>query len=222
MKPIYFLVLALFVLFACEKDKDDDNIAIKDIEGNVYHAVKIGTQVWMVENLRTSKYNDGADIPLVTDINEWINLDAPGYCWYNNEISNKTPYGALYNWYAVNTGKLCPEGWHVPTKDEWLALFAYLGDEDEEDVGKLKEEGFTHWESPNTGATNETGLTLVPGGERNRDGIFQLKGKEAIYYSSTEGNITDGIGYVFFYDKISFGTIVDYKTRGFSVRCIKD
>lgn len=222
MKPLQFLFFVLSALFfSCGKD-DDDRLTVTDIDGNIYHTVKIGDQVWMVENLKTTRYNDGTDIPFITDNTEWENLNTPGYCWYDNDISHKMPYGALYNWYAVNTAKLCPEGWHVPTKDEWLDLFALLGDEDEEDVGKLKELGYTHWESPNTGATNETGLTLLPGGYRDRYGVYLEKGLQGNYYSSTEGNVSDGWAFVFNHDKDSYGTRVSLKKEGYSVRCIKD
>ena len=101
---------------------------VVDIDGNVYHTVTIGTQVWMVENLKTTKYNDGTAIPLVTDNTAWGALTTPGYCWYNNDSATyKNTYGALYNWYAVNTGKLAPTGWHVPTDSEWTVLTTYLG-----------------------------------------------------------------------------------------------
>ena len=103
---------------------------VVDIDGNVYHTVTIGTQVWMVENLKTTRYNDGTAIPLVTDGTAWAALTTPGYCWYNNDSATyKNTYGALYNWYAVNTGKLAPTGWHVPTDSEWTVLTTYLGGE---------------------------------------------------------------------------------------------
>ena len=118
---------------------------VTDDDGNVYHSVTIGTQVWMVENLKTTKYNDGTSIPLVTDATDWHNLLTPGYCWNNNdEATYKATYGALYNWYTVNTGNLCPTGWHVPGDAEWTTLTTYLGGEDVAG-GKLKEVGITHW-----------------------------------------------------------------------------
>ena len=103
---------------------------VTDIDGNVYHTVTIGTQTWMVENLKTTKYNDGTAIPLVTDSTAWLNLTTPGYCWYNNDAATyKNTYGALYNWFTVNTSKLAPSGWHVPTDAEWTTLITYLGGE---------------------------------------------------------------------------------------------
>jgi len=115
----------------CKKADDNNNklppvivygLDANDIDGNVYHTVIIGTQIWMVENLKTTKYNDGTSIANVTDNVEWIGLTSPAYCWYNNYTSYKTQFGALYNWYAVNTGKLAPTGWHVPSHAEWTTL----------------------------------------------------------------------------------------------------
>ncbi|MGB4293792.1 MAG: FISUMP domain-containing protein, partial [Bacteroidales bacterium] len=99
---------------------------MNDVDGNRYKVIMIGNQLWMAENLRTTKYNDGTPIPLVTDNTAWSNLTSPGYCWYDNNSTNKDTYGALYNWYTVNTGKLCPSGWHVPSDDEWTIMQNYL------------------------------------------------------------------------------------------------
>ena len=212
------LAVILIIIIGCKKEKDE----VKDIEGNVYHTVTIGTQVWMVENLKTTRYKDGSDIPHITGTDEWKDLNSPGYCWYDNDIANLNPYGALYNWYVVNTGKLCPEGWHVPTADEWYSLVSYVDPVEGNEVGKLKETGTSHWNSPNTGATNETGLALLPGGGRDDDGVFQYKGMLGQYYSLYEDNASQARGYIFFSDKSTYGIRVDFKTWGHSVRCIKD
>ena len=168
IKKITLFVLILF----CMRPVGLKAQTLKDIEGNVYPAVIIGTQVWMAENLKTTKYNDGMAIPLVSDNNAWEALKTPGYCWYNNDAAaNKNRFGALYNWYTVNTKKLCPAGWHVPNDKEWTTLRTYLGGE-EIAGGKLKETGTTHWTSPNTDATNQTGFTALPGGGRRSNGEF--------------------------------------------------
>lgn len=104
--------------------------SVTDTEGNTYKTIKTVTQTWMAENLKTTKYNDGTLIPNVSDNTAWTQLSSGAYCWYSNDINNKSTFGALYNWYAVNTGKLCPEGWHVPGDDEWTTLTGYLGGED--------------------------------------------------------------------------------------------
>lgn len=188
---------------------------VTDIEGNIYHTLTIGTQVWMLENLKTTKFNDGTSIPNVTNDSIWTSLITPGYCWYDNNTSYKNPYGALFNWYTINTGKLAPVGWHIPTDAEWTVLMNYLGGE--KNAGnKLKEKGTAHWKNTNTGATNETGFTALPGGYRSYE--FANFGSFSSWWSSTEGAMNRSI--------ISSGGVV-YANRyskyyGLSVRCIKD
>jgi uncharacterized protein (TIGR02145 family) len=195
---------------------------VTDIEGNNYHFVTIGNQVWMAENLKTTKYNDATDIPLVTDSTAWKNLITPGYCWYNNELSYKDIYGALYNWYSINTVKLCPMGWHVPSYDEWVTLINLLGGENVAG-GKLKEIGTTHWSSPNTGATNESGFNAVPSGDRiGEDGSFYNIGEYAIFWTSDPSSDTQAINRVLVFDKVNLRIGFDNKFAGFSVRCVKD
>lgn len=144
--------------------------SVSDIDGNIYKTIKIGTQTWMAENLKTTKYNDGTPIPLVTADSVWDNLTTPAYSWLlYKEQYFKEMYGAIYNYFTVRTGKLCPTGWHVSTKAEWDTLANYLGGANYQggisDVGgKMKETGTTHWHSPNTGATNSSGFTALPGG----------------------------------------------------------
>ena len=175
----------------------------------------------MKENLKTTKYNDGTTIPHITDNSEWAALTMGAYCDYNNTLSNSTTYGRLYNWYAVNTGKLCPTGWHIPTRDEWTTLTTYLGGENVAG-GKLKETGTTHWLDPNTGATNETGFTALPGGYRNLNGAYTTVGHYSDWWSSTEVSTKDaryrGMGY--YYADVFRND--DSKHSGFSVRCLKD
>jgi uncharacterized protein (TIGR02145 family) len=195
---------------------------ITDVENNHYRIVQIGTQVWMAENLKTTKFNDGTSIPLVTDNSAWNNLSTPGYCWYDNDAATyKNTYGALYNWYTVNTGTLAPAGWHVPTDAEWTILTDFLGGETVAG-GKLKEAGTTHWQSPNTGATNETGFTALPGGYRGYFGAFYNVGNYGVWWSSTE----DGTSYVWdrSMDYIDGGVsrTKSSKEIGFSVRCLRD
>ncbi|HBH49701.1 MAG TPA: hypothetical protein DDX98_13740 [Bacteroidales bacterium] len=205
---------------------------VTDIDGNEYKTVQIGNQIWMAENLKTTKYNDGTEIPLVTENYDWAsyNLDTPGYCWYDNDIATYgEKYGALYNWYAVNTGKLCPVGWHVPTDEEWTQLSDYYGGVSNLG-GKLKETGTSHWVSPNTGATNETGFTALPGGSRNISGNFGSTGYLGIWWSATEHDTYYNAAwsrYVkndegLFYNSRSGNTNHIHKGNGFSVRCVKE
>jgi uncharacterized protein (TIGR02145 family) len=202
---------------------------VKDIDGNIYKNVKIGTQVWMTENLKTMKYNDGTSITLVTDEKAWNALTTPAYCWYKNDAAaNKNKYGALYNWYTVSTNKLCPRGWHVPTNEEWRILTTYLGGENIAG-GKLKEKGTIHWENPNTGATNESGFTALPGGERKYDGAFDNSGSNVgffrsngCWWSSTEQYAFNAY-YLRLYSSLSnVYNSLSVKQSGYSVRCMKD
>jgi uncharacterized protein (TIGR02145 family) len=195
--------------------------ALTDIDGNVYHTVTIGTQVWMVENLKTTKYNDGTSIPMVTDSTAWYKLVTPGYCWYDNDASYKNTYGAMYNWYAVNTGKLCPSGWHVPSDAEWVKLTDFLGG-DSIAGGKLKEPGTTHWKTPNNCDSNSTGFIGLPGGHRDYLGEFGYIG-EVGYWWSTTAYVT---GYAWFRymssNNLALPQVAFYKYDGYSVRCLKN
>lgn len=197
---------------------------VVDADGNIYHTVKIGTQVWMVENLKTTKYNDGSAIPLVTDNTAWRNLSTPGYCWYNNnKASNGDTYGALYNWYVVETGKLCPAGWHVPNDAEWTQLTDYLGGTSVAG-GKLKEAGTTHWNSPNTGATNDFGFTTLPAGYRDLD-YFKNIGNRSYLWSVTEISASGSNRAWYRLISNDISEILRYsglKEAGFSVRCVRD
>jgi uncharacterized protein (TIGR02145 family) len=194
---------------------------VSDIDGNVYHTVTIGTQIWMVENLRTTKYNDGTAIPLVTDNAAWAALTTPGYCWYNNDAPTYgTTYGALYNWYAVNTGKLAPTGWHVPTDSEWTVLITYLGG-DSIAGGKLKEVGTAHWAGPNKGATNTSGFTALPSGNRLAIGTFDYIGGTGIWWSSTANNAATSYYRSMGFNSGDVGHNSFDNIFGFSVRCVK-
>ncbi|MCX6328364.1 MAG: fibrobacter succinogenes major paralogous domain-containing protein, partial [Bacteroidia bacterium] len=195
--------------------------AVFDRDGNFYHGVLIVTQLWMKENLKTTKYNDATAIPIITDNTTWSNLTTPGYCWYNNDVGFKDTYGALYNWYAVSTGKLCPAGWHVPTDVEWTTLTTYLGGQSVAG-GKLKEAGTAHWTSPNTGATNEAGFTALAGGDRSFNGTFGFLGNYGIWWSATEYIAIGAWGRCL---ENSSGSMLNPnydKKYGFSIRCLKD
>jgi len=197
----------------------DDTIT--DIDGNVYRTVRIGNQVWMAENLKTTRFNDGTPIPQVTDDSVWDGLETPGYCWYNNDVSNKVTYGGMYNWYAVNTGRLAPVGWHVPTKGEWLTLINYLGGEDVAG-GKLKEIGTSHWASPNACATDENGFTALPSGYRGGGGMFWHLGGACFWWSVTEESAEKAWRCSINYSDSYVDVDSQYFTHGWSVRCVKD
>ena len=167
-------------------------VACTDGDFNIYPVVTIGTQTWMAENLKTTKYNDGTAIPNVTDNTTWSTTTSGAYCDYSNSSAYSNTYGRLYNWYAVastNPKNVCPTGWHVPTDAQWTTLSTFLGGEGVAG-GKLKETSTTHWLTPNTSATNETGFTALPGGYRNHSGTFGLIGNTGFWWSSTVGGTT--------------------------------
>lgn len=209
------LLIAVLALLTCKNQAQ----TVTDINGNVYNTVVIGTQEWLTENLKTTKLNNGTPIPLVSDNQAWIDLTTPGYCWYGNLSTNGTTYGALYNWYTVNTNNLCPTGWSVPTDAEWSTLIDYLGGSSVAG-DKLKEEGTAHWVM-NPNATNESGFTGLPGGHRGGYGAFDLLRYIGSFWSSTEVDANfSGI-----YNLTMYGGLVQYfsegKAAGKSVRCIK-
>lgn len=195
---------------------------VTDIDGNVYRTVAIGGQVWMAENLRTTRYRDGSPIPNITDNAEWGGLTTGAYSWYdhNAEAYEKT-YGALYNWYAVmDSRNISPEGWHVPTDEEWTILGNYLA---ASSGGKMKEEGTDHWISPNTGATNESGFSALPGGFRSYTGdFFGNLGSDGYYYSATEFDATTSWARYLLHVSADLGAWHYNKGSGMSVRCVKD
>lgn len=207
---------------------------VKDSDGNVYKTIKIGTQVWMAENLKTTKFNDGTPIPLVSGDIEWSNLKSPGYCFYNNDAANKKTYGALYNWYTVNTKKLAPTGWHVPTEAEWTTLINYLIINDYgyggggSDISKSMASIFG-WDSDtdvgNVGndqeSNNSSGFAGLPGGVRSSEGPFNFIGGDAYWWSYSEDNTnTWGLDLG---DSSSDIFSSNYnKQCGLSVRCVQD
>jgi uncharacterized protein (TIGR02145 family) len=188
---------------------------VTDIDGNIYKTVKIGTQVWMAENLKTTHYRNGIAIPNITDNTEWSNLDdlwKGAYCDYNNTVSSV--YGKLYNGFAVEDArKICPTDWHIPSVDEWTTLINYLGGYNEAS-GRLKESGTTHWKSPNTG-TNESGFTALPGGYRWYDGVFHSFTEMAVFWAT-------GVHYGLFNTSNTLMSEGASSTEGNSVRCIRD
>ena len=195
----------------------DEKIMMSDIDGNIYQTVQIGNQVWMAENLKVTHYRDGTVITNVTDNTAWGNLSTGAYCYYDNNSSNGDTYGALYNGYAVtNRHNIAPEGWHVPTDEEWQTLVDYLGGFGVAG-GKMKETGTTHWDAPNTGATNESGFSALPGGYR-RDylGNYSYMGDYAYFYSY------DALGGRLNYNDSEVNRGSTSKGFGSAVRCVKD
>jgi len=213
---------------------------VKDIEGNIYKTVQIGQQVWMAENLKTKTFNDGSPIQLVTENNEWYNMKAHAYCWYyNDESTNKNKYGALYNWYAVNSSKLCPLGWHVSTDNDWKELENYLvanghnsNKGTAEMIGKslASKSGWNPSTMPSDVGSellpeykNKSGFSALPGGFRTTNGGFSNpSGIGGYWWTSTEKNENQA----WFKNLINYrGTLEEAaqsKYFGCSVRCVKN
>ncbi|HLP50066.1 MAG TPA: fibrobacter succinogenes major paralogous domain-containing protein [Chitinophagales bacterium] len=214
-------VVLLLLLAACEKeDTGNTPQTVTDADGNVYQTVKIGDQVWLKENLKVTHYNDGSAIPYIADATDWQNATGAAYCNFNNDSATAVTYGKLYNWAAVNSGKLCPAGWHVPSQAEWAQLETVLNS----DGGSLKEAGTTHWLSPNEGATNGSGFTALPAGYRSYLGTFSALTYQGQWWSTTLGSDTAYYAKYYYVD-FSFAGIYDnedWRTAGHSVRCIKD
>lgn len=235
IKHPIIIVLIVSIFISCSKD---DSTSIKKIspqfmsnivygdmtdqEGNTYKTLTIGTQTWMAQNLRSTKYNDGSVIPYGSPETININVFSGKYCTYNNTTDKDSiiALGNLYNWYAVNTSKLAPIGWHVASETDWKTLIEYLGGK-EVAGGKLKENGIGNWKSPNSGATNETGFTALPGGQCDNNLKFQDIGNYGYWWSATEINSSAYAHQIIFgsgqADSYSFG-----KERYFSVRCVKN
>jgi uncharacterized protein (TIGR02145 family) len=245
------IFISSFIFTGCNKknptgstpESENNTVTLTDMDGNVYQTVKIGDQWWMAENLKVTHYRNGDAMPNVTNNSDWSSLSSSAYCVYENNESNADTYGYLYNWYAVDDNRnIAPEGWHVPTDEEWKELEMHLGmsqlEADDtglrgtDEGGKLKEAGTNHWQSPNTGATNESGFTALPSGYRYDyhygllDGIFSGMGTHNIYWSSTEYNSTRAWRRCLNYDyseiKRQGNETHCGKNYGYSVRLVKD
>jgi uncharacterized protein (TIGR02145 family) len=244
---IFKLILPtiLIGLFYSCNNKDDlrndsliNDSTLIDIEGNTYKVLTIGSQTWMVENLKTTTYNDGTPIPNITNDSDWYNMTSGAYCNYNNDFIYVYTYGRLYNWFSVNTCKLCPTGWHVPTDTEWTELSDYLIDNgygfngDGDDIAKslastslwdtLSEEAFIGCICYDLSINNSSGFNAFPCGFRDNIGPFALSGVLANWWSSTEYSPEKAYDrhLYHYWDKMLRGE--RNKARGLSVRCIKD
>jgi uncharacterized protein (TIGR02145 family) len=215
------------------------DITVRDADGNIYKTVKIGKQVWMEENLRTTKYNDGSSIPLVTDNVQWDKNTTGAYCYYNNttQVDSINKFGALYNWYAVDTKKLAPAGWHVPTDEDWGILQNYLtangfnwdGTKSGNKIAKSLS-AKTDWsKSSKPGAigndlskNNKSGFSALPGGDRYGDGRFVRMGANGRFWCATEAAAAYSYYRHLYYGYSHLYRGIIYKNSGFSVRLIKD
>ncbi len=187
-----------------------------------YEFAQIGNQVWMLKNLDVDHYRNGDTIPEVREDTAWANTTKGAWCYYNNDPTNGTIYGKLYNWYAVTDPRgLSPEGWHVPSESEWNLLATYLGGKDIAG-GELKDIDQALWVTPNIGATNESGFSALPGGFRDGQGAFTTLGTGGDWWSSTVDYTADAWGRYIYYNYTGIYRRYFNKALGFSVRCIQD
>lgn len=202
-------------------DQTFKTYVVADADNNYYYSVTIGTQTWMQENLKSTKFRDGSAITQVTGISAWKDLSTSAYCWYDNEETlNKNLFGALYNWFTASSGKLCPAGWHIPSNSEWITLVNFLGGEIAAG-DKLKEAGSANWGDLNSG-TNETGFTALPGGSRTDGGAFANKGTSGQFWSASPVLPATSYSAVLWYNSTSLTRVSSPNVSGHSVRCIKD
>jgi uncharacterized protein (TIGR02145 family) len=222
MKTQLILTFAIVVLLSgCKKANIILETACIDNNGNTYKTVTIGNQVWMAENLRTTKYNDGTAIPNVTSAAAWGTLTTGAYCWYNNDAATyQATHGAWYNWYTVLTGKICPTGWHLPSESEWNILTNSLGGESLAGEMLKTSTGWNNRDGKIGNGSNSSGFSGLPSGYRLDNGTFFGMGDGGDWWSTTIDNSNqalffhlsywDGQAFKFYYPK-SFG---------FSIRCL--
>jgi len=235
MKYLLPMPLLLFVVFSCDDERgmalqfECAETSVRDIDGNCYNTVKIGGQTWMAENLKVTRYRNGDEIPTDHSNDDWRNLSTGAFSIYGDSETNTFTYGYLYNWYTVDDDRnICPEGWHVPTDNNWSVLTDYLGGIDVAG-GKMKSTGTIDsgdgiWLAPNSYATDESGFTGLPGGYRIKyDGTYSNINKYGYFWSSTDFNNSSAWSRRLDYDISSiYRGYFYYKNDGLSIRCIKD
>jgi uncharacterized protein (TIGR02145 family) len=241
----YSIIMLGFILSACNKKDTDTTIpapapvvntspshlnpnltygSVTDIDGNTYATIVIGTQEWMAENLRTTRYSNGDSIPYIADGAEWQSLRTGAITQYENDSLFSSVYGMLYNWWAsVDSRNICPQGWHMPSNDEWNILIDTLGGQS---IAGGKMKSLALWDTPFPGAineigTNESGFSGIPGGYRLYG--YGGLGQYGMWWCTREVNNNRANE-----RRLTFGQLeirnntTSYKTDGLSCRCIKD
>jgi uncharacterized protein (TIGR02145 family) len=239
--PLILTGILLFITNGCKKDESNNTTilpsvktivfnpdstygTVTDIDGNNYNTIKIGTQIWMAENLKVTKFRNGNPIPNITEASVWVNTLTPAYCDYNNTPTYSVIYGKLYNLFTIiDQRNLCPSGWHIPADSEWTVLINNSGGQSIAGI-RLKEKGLDHWQSPlDTAVKNFSGFTALPGGFRNGfDGTFNMPGFYGYWWSTTKNSTYDFIYRSMGYSVREVHKAGAYPVNGFSVRCVKD
>jgi uncharacterized protein (TIGR02145 family) len=227
----YLILMACFILVIISQCKRPESNTIKDIDGNIYSTALIGDYWWMTENLKSAKFNDGSNIPCVKDQSIWLRFDSSAYCYYQNNENYADTLGFLYNWYAVNSGKLCPTGWRVPTDNEWMqiegtadtkystndSIWYKLGLRGFDAGQRLK--SVKGWRKGVTG-TDDLGFSALPGGERLSR--YYAGGSSGFWWTSSEASSSSAYYRSLIYSFELVARDTHPKRMGFSVRCIKN
>ena len=227
----------VYLIFFCQLVYSQ---TVTDLDGNVYPTVVIGDQEWMQQNLKVTQYNNGDPIPLITDNAAWYATTTGAYAYYINDPANAATYGNLYNGFVVQDSRnVCPSGWHVPVDNEWRLLFRTIcdvgdcptiwaddmlnsGNEGSDEGGQIKETGTTHWNSPNTGATNSSGFTALAHGYRYWDGDYYTVGEYAVFWTNTEHAISVNMWfYAPYYNQEYIYHGYGDKLNGHAIRCVR-
>lgn len=238
--PIIIIGVSLILFNGCNKDEDENGGndtrkivfnpdktygTLTDNDGNVYKTITIGTQTWMAENLKTTKYANGDSINHITEPGLWETTTEGAWTYYKNNSELNTDYGKLYNWLAVeDTRNICPSGWHIPNDPEWEDLLIYLGGY-EIAGAKMKETGLNHFSYSNEGSTNESGFTALPGGMKDYGSWSFDLGLSGFWWSSTNANDYYDLEAYYYYISRDVDAVMDGigdKNNGASCRCIKD
>lgn len=230
MKKIIFISMLAWLIQSCGENSSKDNTATGNNSSgttitkivDLADTIQIGTQVWMQKNLEVTTFRNGEVIPQVADSAQWRNLTTPAWCYYNNDSSLGAVYGKLYNWYAVNDPRgLAPVGYHVPAFEDWKKLETFLGG-DSIAGAAMKEVGYAHWGKPNSGATNSSGFTALPGGFRYSTGAFMHFRVDGMWWSATEQDKINCWSRFLGCNTRAIYRDGNLKSNGFSVRCVKD
>jgi uncharacterized protein (TIGR02145 family) len=249
LSKICTLLILSTLIASCSKDDDNRSSTsngcpggpstVTDIDGNVYNVVSIGSQCWMKENLKTTRYRNGDPITTGLSNTQWTNTTVGAWAYYENNLQYNNPYGKLYNWYAVADGRgVCPTGWHVPSSSDWKKLIKHLDAladttcfqcfTSNSAAGPMKATGNLQagtglWEAPNFGATNSSGFTSLPSGVRGwSDGIYSDLSTYTSYWTSTSGFPMNAQAYDMDYSEDYVFVFVSDRNEGQSIRCIRD
>jgi uncharacterized protein (TIGR02145 family) len=233
--PLAVIVSSAFFLNSCDSNETVTcPLTVSDVDGNVYDVIVIGNQCWTQQNLKTTRYSNGNAIATGLDSAQWSTTTTGAYAIYDDNSANDATYGKLYNGYAVATGLLCPEGWHIPTDEEFKMLEEAVGMAQNElnltgergDAqaigGKLK--ATTLWDSPNSGASNSSGFTALPAGNRNSNGEYIVLNQYTDFWTSSAYETDNGFLWIrtLYYNGAGIGRIYQTKNKGYSCRCVKD